>query len=96
MGRALVLALLALLSLAACRGSEDAQQFPSETSGAEREIRGFSLTETMEGVRLWELHADYAYRIPRNSRIRLEHIELLFFDQEGKVGRGSWTRTPGR
>jgi LPS export ABC transporter protein LptC len=85
MGRALILALLSLCTLAACQRSEDAEQVPSESTGLEREIRGFSLTETVEGTRLWELHADYAYRLPRNSRIRLERIELLFFDEEGEV-----------
>jgi LPS export ABC transporter protein LptC len=82
MGRALV---LCLLVLAACRGAEDSERLPSETTGVERQIRGFSLTETAEGQKVWELHADYAFRIPRQSRVRLETIEIDFFDEAGRV-----------
>jgi len=76
---------LALFLLVACGVVDDPEQTPSETSGLEREIRGFTITETVDGKRLWELHADYAYRIPRHSRVRLEQIQLRFFDEAGRV-----------
>jgi LPS export ABC transporter protein LptC len=76
---------VALLLLGGCAAADDPEQAPSESSGLEREIRGFTITETVEGKRLWELHADYAYRIPQHSRVRLEQIELRFFDDAGRV-----------
>jgi LPS export ABC transporter protein LptC len=54
----------------------------AETSGVEREIHGFTLSETQDGRRTWDLHADYAYRIPSEEGIHLEEITLEFYDRE--------------
>jgi LPS export ABC transporter protein LptC len=66
-----------------CTDTDAPDGAPVETSGVEREIRDFNLTETREGHRSWELHSETAWRLPSESRIRMEDVDLVFFDDAG-------------
>ncbi len=82
MRRALI-ALLALgLCAAGCWSDEDNGSAPGNT-GAEREIRGFQLTETHDGRRSWELHAVTAWRLPGRTETSLDQVAVDFFDDAG-------------
>jgi len=78
----LALALLAAAVLAGC--SQDAPPVSNgeESSGLEREIQGFSLSETQDGRHLWDLHAETAWRIPKDDRIHLDNLTLIFYDNK--------------
>ena len=80
------LLLSVVVLLAGCAENElgDDDQI-NEVSGLEREITGFSMTETDAGTMVWELHADYAWRIPGDTKIRLNNVSLVFFDADGEV-----------
>jgi LPS export ABC transporter protein LptC len=80
----LVLALLTVLA-AGCMDTENPADLSEESVGVEREMRGFSLTETLEGNRVWELGADYAWRVPRDPVVRLKDVTLVFYDDAGAV-----------
>jgi LPS export ABC transporter protein LptC len=71
------------LLLLGCGGSDSPSDIGSETSGLEREIHGFTLAETKEGKLLWELESEYAWRIPRENRIHLKDVKIVFFDANG-------------
>lgn len=73
---------MALLILG-CGGSDVPSEIVSEGSGVEREIHGFQLEESQRGNLLWALEADYAWRIPREKKIHLQDVEILFFDRDG-------------
>ena len=73
------------LILLGCAETELPETVVPETAGLEREITGFSLTETNEGTRVWELKADYAWRIPKDTRVRLKNVTLVFFDSTGEI-----------
>ena len=68
-----------------CGGNDSPPDGSTATSGLEREIRDFSLTETQGGRPMWELRAEYAFRIPQQNRFRLEDIQIVFYDGEGEV-----------
>jgi len=74
------LALLLAAVLAGCSQDEPPAIRDSETSGLEREIQGFSLSETQDGKHLWDLHAETAWRIPNDDRIHLDNLTLTFYD----------------
>jgi LPS export ABC transporter protein LptC len=42
------------------------------------------MTETHGGSLLWELEAEYAWRIPQENKVHLEDLEVVFYDNEGK------------
>jgi LPS export ABC transporter protein LptC len=83
MGVRIVL-LLAVLA-AGCMDTENPSELQQESSGLEREMRGFSLTETLEGGLVWELEADYAWRVPGDKVVRLKGVTLVFYDDAGTV-----------
>lgn len=74
--------------LLGCAETEFPEEAVQEVSGLEREITGFSLTETDEGTLVWELTADYAWRIPRDTKVRLRNVNIVFFDSAGEIS--SW------
>ncbi len=78
-------ALAASLALGACGGKEAPIGASEETSGADREIRGFELTETHDGLRAWVLHAKTAWRFSNFDEVKLEDPKLEFYDDQGKV-----------
>ena len=71
------------LVLLGCGGAESPEDLGSEGSGVEREIRGFTMTETHDGSLLWELEAEYAWRIPQEHKVHLEELEMVFYDNQG-------------
>jgi LPS export ABC transporter protein LptC len=81
MRRALIL--LAAAIVCGCGGGDNPAPVSTDSSGLEREIKDFSLTESREAVPVWELHARTAWRIPNDTRTHLEDVDLLFFDQDG-------------
>jgi LPS export ABC transporter protein LptC len=81
MRRALILALFLCLG---CSKSNQPETVVSD-SGLEREIQGFQLSETHEGKPIWELHAAKAWRIPQDTHDHLENVEVLFYDENGKL-----------
>jgi LPS export ABC transporter protein LptC len=78
------LILVAVLHLAGCADPESQAPFEDEGTGIEREITGFSVTETHEGKPAWELNSEYAWRIPRDPQVRLKNVEVVFFGAEGQ------------
>lgn len=78
-------ALGAPLALSACGGKEAPNGASEETSGAEREIKGFELTETHEGRRSWVLHAETAWRFANFDEVKLKDPKLEFYDDQGKM-----------
>jgi LPS export ABC transporter protein LptC len=80
MRRALIL--LGVL-LAGCADPDTPPATESEGSGLEREIKGFRLSETQEGHPVWELRASTAWRVPRDTQLHLNDVEVVFFDREG-------------
>lgn len=82
MRRALI-GILGLAFLAGCSDPDLPQEGVGEESGLEREIQGFSLSETQEGRLVWQLTSKTAWRIPKDPQIHLEEVEVLFFDGEG-------------
>ncbi len=80
---ATVLVVLAL-SAAGCADTDSPEETPVQSSGVEREIHDFNLTETQEGRRSWDLHAETAWRLPGQSSIRLEDVALTFYDDDGR------------
>jgi LPS export ABC transporter protein LptC len=81
----LAFALAAVLALGACEGKEAPNVASEETSGAQREIRGFELTETHEGRRSWVLHAETAWRFANLDEVKLKNPKLEFYDDQGRV-----------
>jgi LPS export ABC transporter protein LptC len=80
--------LVALLAAVGCSDAETPSTLQDDSSGVEREMRGFSLTETLEGALVWKLDADYAYRLPDKTRdkvVYLKGVTLLFYDDDGSV-----------
>lgn len=80
MRRALI---LAALLLAGCADPDTPGKTVGDESGVEREIKGFTLSETQAGRPVWELHAATAWRVPRDTQTHLEEVEVLFYDREG-------------
>lgn len=74
------LALVALLVLAGCTTDEPPVTNQKETTGLEREIQGFSLSETQDGKHLWDLNAETAWRIPNDDKIYMDNLTLTFYD----------------
>jgi LPS export ABC transporter protein LptC len=66
-----------------CGGSDVPSEISSEGSGVEREIFGFQLEESQGGNLLWALEADYAWRIPREKKVHLQDVVILFYDRAG-------------
>ncbi len=77
----------AILALAGCVDL-DSEEFAEESNPLEREIRGFSLSETQEGVLVWVLNARVAYRVPGQPEIHLDEPRLTFYDESGE--EASW------
>jgi len=86
--RAAVILLASVLAMG-CASEEprEGEQSPA-SSGLEREIRGFTMSETQGGTPLWELRAEVAYRLPSQSTVRLNDVRVDFFDGEGNLS--SW------
>ncbi len=70
---------------AAVSAADQEQEAPAETTSLEREIRDFNLTETHEGRLAWNLHSKYAWRIPKQSGIRLDDVLVTFYDRDEVV-----------
>ena len=84
MTRALGLLLVATLGFAGCGDlSEDAPAVSD--SGMEREIKGFTLTETQNGLLRWSLRAETAWRIPAQPEINLDDVRLDFHAENGDI-----------
>ena len=81
MRRALMLAVFLCVG---CSRSDEPETVVSD-SGLEREIQGFRISETHEGHPIWELHAAKAWRIPQDTHDHLENVEVLFYDDHGKL-----------
>lgn len=79
-----LLILLAALLLGGCTDSESQAPLDNEESAIEREITGFTVTETHEGKPAWELQSEYAWRIPKDPQVRLKNLEVIFYDGEGR------------
>jgi LPS export ABC transporter protein LptC len=79
------IALLLALLAAGCSEAESPSETEDASSGVEREIRGFSLAETLAGTLVWELDADYAWRVPGDAVVRLKGVTLVFYDDDGEV-----------
>ena len=75
----------AALVFAGCSDTDTPPESAGRDSGVEREIRGFQLSETQAGRLIWELHADTAWRIPKDTQVHLEEVEVRFFDQDGRL-----------
>jgi LPS export ABC transporter protein LptC len=79
----IALALIVLLS--GCAETETPAEFDEDVSGVEREMHGFSMSETQEGRLVWELTSEYAWKVPRDDNVRLKHVEIVFFDRQGEI-----------
>ncbi len=79
------IALTAILALGACGGKEAPNGASEESSGADREIRGFELTETHDGRRAWVLHAETAWRFSNFDEVKLQNPKLEFYDDQGEI-----------
>jgi LPS export ABC transporter protein LptC len=75
----------ALLGLAGCGGRDVPSDAGNEGSTLEREVRGFTLVETVEGRAHWELRAERAWRLPGRDDVQLNAVHVRFFDEEGEV-----------
>jgi LPS export ABC transporter protein LptC len=74
-----------LAAVLGCGRVDTTSEAPPATSGVEREIRGFSLSETQGGKTVWQLEARVAWRIPRETRVHLDDVELTFYDETEAV-----------
>jgi len=66
-------------------GEETPPPVSSNSSGVSREMQGFDLTETRDGKPAWTLHAESAWRLPKQSGVHLRDVVLTFFDEAGAV-----------
>jgi LPS export ABC transporter protein LptC len=80
-----VLIVAALLALLGCSRDDDEPDVPSNSGSSDREIHGFTLSETHDGKRLWVLRADRALRFPEEPHVELEGVRLDFYDSAGEV-----------
>ena len=80
----LFLILFGVIFLVGCSDNESQTPLDDEGTGIEREITGFSVTETHEGKPSWELNSEYAWRIPKDPQVRLKNVEVVFFGSEGE------------
>jgi len=81
-----ILLTLLLAAASGCTPEAGEPDAPSGSDGAtEREIHGFSLSETQDGKRLWLLRADVAYRFPDQSEVRLQGVRIDFYDSGGEA-----------
>ncbi len=75
--------LVAAVLAAGCGTGETPDRATNGSTALEREMKGFSLTQTHEGRRSWQLHAETAWRLPNDPDIRLRGVRLDFFDEKG-------------